>query len=88
MTKLLYCWRCQMDIPMLEDHEASVGQWDRKNVAVVQCRIKGSRRPLGLENRSDLKTRPRSRPARPSLQITPSLGHPGQVAWGEARQPE
>jgi hypothetical protein len=22
MSKLLYCWRCQMEIPMLEDHEA------------------------------------------------------------------
>jgi hypothetical protein len=22
MARLLYCWRCQMDIPMLEDHEA------------------------------------------------------------------
>jgi hypothetical protein len=21
MTKVLYCWRCKMDIPMLEEHE-------------------------------------------------------------------
>jgi hypothetical protein len=23
MVKLLYCWRCQMEIPMLEEHEAA-----------------------------------------------------------------
>jgi hypothetical protein len=23
MVKVLYCWRCQMDIPMLEEHEAA-----------------------------------------------------------------
>jgi hypothetical protein len=23
MVKLLYCWRCEMEIPMLEEHEAT-----------------------------------------------------------------
>jgi hypothetical protein len=38
------------------------------------------------ENRNDLKFQPRSCPARPSLQLAPSLGHALAEAAVEARQ--
>ncbi len=33
MTKLLYCWRCKMEIPMLEEHEWALVIPDMANTA-------------------------------------------------------
>jgi hypothetical protein len=59
--------------------------WFDIDAAVAQCRIKGSRRAV-VENFIDLKFRPRSSPARPSLQLAPSLSHALAKAAVEARQ--
>jgi len=44
MVKLLYCWLCQMEIPMLEDHEASdvleKGR-DRERILKRYCEVTG-----------------------------------------------
>lgn len=39
--KIMYCWRCQMDIPMLEDHEIQLirkkqGQFDSKQKDLIK----------------------------------------------------
>lgn len=45
MAKVLYCWRCGMDIPMLEEHE-----WEKMAPLLSLARIKryGEERGVGL----------------------------------------